>query len=375
MIADRVKETSATIGTGSYALVGAAAGFRTFVDGLGSGNPCFYVAAAGTDWEIGIGTVTDGAPDTLSRDTIIASSNANAAVDWPAGEKTVFCDSPARNYLPVRHNLSATVPPTAADDASLGYGTGSFWKDTSTNFGYLCIDPDPGFAEWIPLWNLDLVAAESGGIRVGNTTGNTLGNKTTMIGTSASCQVEGPNCAILGGGAARGTVDARASVFSGITPFARHPYSRAHGFPNNGATVASAGNHQHLQVGLVGTTTDATPKELFLPAAGSAPSARLVIPTNCNINFTLRVSAFKSDGSAGASYNFTGSIRRGAGDPVFDGGVPAPTVVGETTAGWDAALSIDTVDDALVVTVTGGVGETIAWTALLDGVMAAASPA
>jgi hypothetical protein len=34
-------------------------------------------------------------PDTLSRDTIISSSNSDAAVDFTAGTKTVFCTLPA----------------------------------------------------------------------------------------------------------------------------------------------------------------------------------------------------------------------------------------------------------------------------------------
>lgn len=89
--ADRVKETTTTTGLGTYSLAGAAAGFRTFVAGVGTANQCHYVVENGTDWEVGIGTVTDAAPDTLSRDVILASSNAGAAVNWGAGTKNVFC--------------------------------------------------------------------------------------------------------------------------------------------------------------------------------------------------------------------------------------------------------------------------------------------
>ena len=88
---DRVKETSTTTGTGTYSLDGAVTGYRTFVAGIGTGNTCHYTAENGTDWEVGIGTVTDAAPDTLARTLILASSNAGAAVSWGAGSKNVFC--------------------------------------------------------------------------------------------------------------------------------------------------------------------------------------------------------------------------------------------------------------------------------------------
>ncbi len=94
-IADRVKETSTTTGTGTYSLAGAVTGFRTFVAGIATGNTCYYVATDGTDWEVGLGTVTDATPDTLARTTILASSNAGAAVNWGAGTRTLFCDLPA----------------------------------------------------------------------------------------------------------------------------------------------------------------------------------------------------------------------------------------------------------------------------------------
>lgn len=92
---DRIRETTTTTGTGTIDLDGAVSGFQTFVTGAGDGNTCFYVIENGTDWEIGTGTVTDATPDTLSRDTIHASSNGGSAVDWGVGTKNVFLTLPA----------------------------------------------------------------------------------------------------------------------------------------------------------------------------------------------------------------------------------------------------------------------------------------
>jgi hypothetical protein len=94
---DRVKETSTTTGTGTFDLSGAEVGFESFVSGIGNGNQTYYaISNDGTaEFEVGIGTVTDAATDTLSRDTIISSSNSDALVDFSAGTKTVFCTLPA----------------------------------------------------------------------------------------------------------------------------------------------------------------------------------------------------------------------------------------------------------------------------------------
>ena len=94
---DRVKETTTSTGTGTINLAGAADTFETFVAGIGTTNTCFYCISHQTanEFEVGIGTVTDASPDTLSRDTIIASSNSYSAVSLSSGTKDVFCTYPA----------------------------------------------------------------------------------------------------------------------------------------------------------------------------------------------------------------------------------------------------------------------------------------
>jgi len=96
VVNDRVKETSTTTGTGTFSLAGAALGFETFVAGIGNTNTTYYtIVNEDGAFEVGIGTVTDAAPDTLSRDTILSSSNGDAAVNFAAGTKDVFCTLPA----------------------------------------------------------------------------------------------------------------------------------------------------------------------------------------------------------------------------------------------------------------------------------------
>tara|TARA_B000000441_G_C21751517_1_gene363047 strand:- start:359 stop:1780 length:1422 start_codon:yes stop_codon:yes gene_type:complete len=101
VINDRVKETTTTTGTGTLDLGGAQTGFETFVAGIGNTNTTYYciTLAGSNDFEVGLGTVTDASTDTLSRDTILSSSNGDAAVNFGAGTKTVFCTLPAAKAI------------------------------------------------------------------------------------------------------------------------------------------------------------------------------------------------------------------------------------------------------------------------------------
>jgi hypothetical protein len=96
VVNDRVKETSTTTGTGTFDLGGAVSGFESFVTAIGNGNTTYYsIVNENGEFEVGLGTVTDAATDTLSRDTILSSSNSDAAVNFTAGTKNVFCTLPA----------------------------------------------------------------------------------------------------------------------------------------------------------------------------------------------------------------------------------------------------------------------------------------
>jgi len=127
VINDRVKETSTTTGTGTIDLAGAETGYESFVSGVGTGNTTYYAIElnSANEWEVGIGTVTDAAPDTLSRDTIISSSNSDAAVNFSAGTKNVFCTLPAKKTIsPVMDATSFVVThsSTLSEDQTLDSG-------------------------------------------------------------------------------------------------------------------------------------------------------------------------------------------------------------------------------------------------------------
>jgi len=100
VVADRVKETSTTTGTGAMALAGAVVGFQSFASGVGNSNTTYYAIAnqAAAEWEVGFGTL-DATSANLSRTTVLASSNGGSLVAFTAGTKEVFVTQPATRTL------------------------------------------------------------------------------------------------------------------------------------------------------------------------------------------------------------------------------------------------------------------------------------
>ena len=128
VVADRVKETTTSVGTSTINLAGAEDNFESFVTGVGSGNTTYYaiVDKGNSEFEVGIGTVTSGTPDTLSRDTVLASSNSDALVNFSTGSKDVFCTQPAEKavYLDSSGQLVIDGTAVTATAAELNYVDG-----------------------------------------------------------------------------------------------------------------------------------------------------------------------------------------------------------------------------------------------------------
>jgi hypothetical protein len=104
VLADRVKDTTTTTGTGTITLSGTApTGYQTFGSAIGNGNNTYYTITAGSEWEVGIGTYTS-AGTTLSRTTVLSSSAAGSLVTFSAGTKDVFVTYPATKSI----NLDTT---------------------------------------------------------------------------------------------------------------------------------------------------------------------------------------------------------------------------------------------------------------------------
>lgn len=146
VLADRVRETTTTAGTGTVTLAGAVTGFQSF-SAVGNGNTTYYtIAGQGTsEWEVGIGTYTSSGT-TLSRDSVLASSNSGSKVNFSAGTKDVFVTYPAGRSViggegytenDAQIDISSTIntgrnaisagPITVASGVTVTVPTGSVW--------------------------------------------------------------------------------------------------------------------------------------------------------------------------------------------------------------------------------------------------------
>ena len=120
LLADRVKETTTTTGTGTVSLAGAPAGFQSFNTAFANGSLVYYVIQGGAEWEIGIGTTGTG---TLARTQVLQSSNADALVPFSAGVKDVFCSYVADRAVTTVD--AATLTNKTIDDYTNNVGANS----------------------------------------------------------------------------------------------------------------------------------------------------------------------------------------------------------------------------------------------------------
>ena len=99
VLADFVEETTTTTGTGTLSLAGASGTFRTFVEAIGDGNTTVYaIYASNGEYETGIGTVTNGTPDTLTRDPSPVTTTGSV-LDLPVGTHRVYCTLRAEDVM------------------------------------------------------------------------------------------------------------------------------------------------------------------------------------------------------------------------------------------------------------------------------------
>jgi hypothetical protein len=128
VVADRVKETTTTTGTGAISLSGAEANFIAFSSALSDGDTTYYAIIDNVNqaYEVGLGTYT-ASGNTLARTTVLASSNSGSAVNFSAGSKDVFINYPAGKsaYLDASNQLVINGTAVTSTPAELNLVDGS----------------------------------------------------------------------------------------------------------------------------------------------------------------------------------------------------------------------------------------------------------
>jgi len=127
VLADRVKETTTTTGTGTVTLLGASTGFQSFAV-IGNANTTYYTIAGqtGSEWEVGVGTYSSSGT-TLARTIVLSNSSATqpSALSFSAGTKDVFVTYPSERAVYTDAAGTTITPSTASVLGLVSGGTGA----------------------------------------------------------------------------------------------------------------------------------------------------------------------------------------------------------------------------------------------------------
>ena len=127
ILADRVQQTGTANTTVSFTLSGSVTGFQSFTV-VGNGNTTYYSAFdASGNWEVGIGTYATGG--TLTRTTILSSSNAGAAVTF-SGTVNVFITYPSERSVNLDQSTGTAFVP------ALNASNGLILNNTTVSTSY-----------------------------------------------------------------------------------------------------------------------------------------------------------------------------------------------------------------------------------------------
>ena len=133
---DRVKKTTTTTGTGAITLAGAVSSFETFAAGVGNSNTTYYaiVHQTANEFEVGLGTL-NGDSSTITRTTVISSSNSDSAVNFSSGTKDVFCTFPASKTMDMVLTGQGDLAYASAANTPARLGIGSAGQVLQVNSG------------------------------------------------------------------------------------------------------------------------------------------------------------------------------------------------------------------------------------------------
>lgn len=182
VLADRVQETTTTTGTGTVTLAGAVSGFQSF-SVVGNGNTTYYTIVDSNtgDWEVGLGTYTSSGT-TLSRTTVLSSSNSGSLVNFGAGTKQVFVTYPS-----AMASSSVVGPSTSLDNMIAVFdGTSGKVIQTPQNAGIVRFaDPNyyQGYLSPLGMGYFDTT------VEVINASGSSNGLKLIPVGGSTGTSV------------------------------------------------------------------------------------------------------------------------------------------------------------------------------------------
>lgn len=151
VLKDRVQVAATANTTVSFTIGSAVTGYQSFATaGVANGDTLYYAASDSTNWEVGLGTYSTTGP-TLTRTTILSSSNANAAVSTFSASVNLWIDYPSSKavYYDANSNVGIGIAPTGLDLLEIGAGTNvKAPLGFTSSSGTLLTSADPGSVEY-----------------------------------------------------------------------------------------------------------------------------------------------------------------------------------------------------------------------------------
>ena len=379
-LVNRAKVSTATTGTGTITLGTAEAGYQTFADaGVVDTNVVRYVIEDGTAWEIGTGTYT-AAGTTLTR-TVTESSNADAAITL-TGSAVVYVGATAADLAPPLE-LYAENPVTPVAPSATGTNAVAIGGKGAVASGF------NSFAVGADTFNRPAQAAGGGSVALGGSYAGgsdsfaaVIDNNSSSYGATSANSLAigwqaraGNNFAVaigqstrtLGSNGVAIGQNAQAPVANSIA-FGRDAISDIQGKMAFGSGLFSAiGDAQFGIFVLRSDTTDATPEALTTNNSTAGTTNQIILPNNSAYFFSGTIIA-RQDAASGTgmgAWEIKGAIRR-------EGSAATTTLVKSTIddfnvpAGWAVALTADTTNGGLAITVTGSAATNIRWVATVS---------
>ena len=346
VINDRVKETTTTTGTGALTLAGAVTGFETFGTGVGNSNTTYYAVTlpGSAEFEVGLGTLNSDST-TITRTTVISSSNSDSAVNFSAGTKTIFCTLPASKtvFLDASGNATLGADLSVGDDLTILGGL----IDLKSNSGspsqikFYCESSNAhaqtltAQAHSVGATNTLTLPAGSSSTLVSESHTQTLTNKTltapTLTGTAVMADLD-----ISGDVDVDGTLEADAVTVNGT----------ALNTVIAGVTVTDATNSAHVLV----TDNESTDEENLITFVEDATSSTGNVGLEMDGNLTYN----PSSGTVTATI-FKGNIDAVDGD--FDGTLEADAITLNGTAVTATATLSTGISNGNVLVATSGIAD------------------
>lgn len=203
---------------------------------------------------------------------------------------------------------------------------------------------------------------------VGGGFANTASGQYSLVAGGFSQAASGVNACIVGGES--NTANASHSFIAG----GRRGFTRSivgyHVFPACNIPLFNAqGATQAALLLLARQTTDATPTVLTSNTSAASATNQVILPNNGAYSFSGEVIANVTGGGNTARWTIDGAIKRGA-NAASTAMVGTPTVTmthfDAGAATWVVAVTADTTNGGIAVTVTGAAATTIRWVAKIE---------